>query len=57
MLARRIARIARIPRIRRIAHLVRHAPLAALALQLMLLIASDPGTAASGGGDFPYRLR
>jgi hypothetical protein len=45
------------PRIARIADLVRHAPLAALALQLVLLIASDPGTAASGGGDFPYRLR
>jgi hypothetical protein len=48
MLARRIARIA---------HVVRNAPLAALALQLVLLIGSDPGTAASGGGDFPYRLR
>jgi hypothetical protein len=40
---------------RRIAHLARHAPLAALALQIALLIAGDPSTAASGGGDFPYR--
>jgi hypothetical protein len=35
--------------------LVRHAPLAIAALQLVALIVGDPGTAASGGGDFPYR--
>jgi hypothetical protein len=42
---------------RRLAHVARHAPLALVALQLVLLLASDPSAAASGGGDFPYRLR
>jgi len=42
---------------RRIAAIVRHAPLAMLAFQLALVLAGDPGTAASGGGEFPYRLR
>ena len=27
----------------------------ALAIQLVALIVADPGIAASGGGDFPYR--
>jgi hypothetical protein len=35
--------------------LVRFTPLALLALQVLALIAADPTTAASGGGDFPYR--
>jgi hypothetical protein len=42
---------------RRIVVIVRHAPVAMLALQLVLVAVGDPGTAASGGGDFPYRLR
>jgi len=40
---------------RRIAAVMRHVPLVVLALQVAALVTGDPGTAASGGGDFPFR--
>ncbi len=42
---------------RRLSSIVRFGPLAVVALQLVLLLGGDPSTAASGGGDFPYRLK
>jgi hypothetical protein len=41
----------------RIAEIVRHAPIAILALLAVAIVTGDPSTAASGGGDFPHRLR
>jgi hypothetical protein len=44
-------------RIARLAPLARRLPtIAAVAIQLAIL-AADPSMAASGGGDFPFRLR